>query len=821
MNKIYRVFLSWLSYNILLILILTIMLRNYLTIAFRNFWKYKGFTSINVIGLTLGIACSILILLWVQDELSINRFHQEGEQIHKVMFNMNYPDGTVSTWMWAPYPLVEVLENEYPEVDHAAMVSWNNDLLFTLDDTHIMESGYYASPGFFKIFSFPLLQGDKDKVLEDIQAVAISESLATKLFGENWAQQTIVGKSVRLNIEKDDNFIITGVFADPPKNSTLQFDFVLPMKMKLKIHPWDENWGNYNNRLFVKLYQNTNLQAFNEKFSDVIARYREDYEEKDNEKEVAFLYPFEEFHLKSKFENGVNTGGRIEYVRIFSVVAILVLILACINFMNLATARSARRAKEVGIRKAVGASKASLVMQFIGEAFLITAFALIIALVLTELLLPVFNNLTQKELSIDFTEPAYWGVAFGLVIVTSLVAGSYPAFFISSFNTVKVLKGNRTTHFNAAVFRKGLVVFQFTLSIIMITGALIVHTQLRYIMERNIGLDRENVFVYYLKEDAPQHYETIKNELVGNPNISGVTAANNNPIAISSTTSSVEWEGKQEGQSIEFNHIWVDFDFVETMGMELADGRDFSKAMGNDSANVLFNEAAIKAMGLEDPIGKKFKLWDDYKDGEIIGVIKDFHSGDVFSSVAPLMVILSDEHHALYVRSALGKVQESLAAVEKIHQTYSPSYPFEYSFLDEQFESMYRSEVMMGDLSNYFTFLAIFISCLGLLGLASFTAEQRVKEIGIRKVLGASVIHIVALLSKGYVQLIIISFVIAIPVANYFITEWLGSFAYKTEISWWLYAVPGVVILLIAILTISRQTFKAAVKNPVESLKYE
>lgn len=795
------------------------MLRNYLTIAFRNFWKYKGFTAINVIGLTLGIACSVLILLWVQDELTIDRFHQQSDRIHRVMFNMKYPDGTISTWWNAPYPLVEVLEQNYPDVAYAALVSWSRSQLFSINDRHYQESGIFASPDFFKIFTFPLLQGDPEKLLDDINAVTISETLAAKLFGEDWAAQTVVGKTVQLNIENEGNYIITGVFADIPRQSTLQFDFVLPVELKLKINPWDKDWGNYNNQMFVRLHQQVDTQDFNQKIADVIAQYREDF---DSERggNVAFLFPFGDLYLHGKFENGVNVGGRIAYTRIFSVVAVLVLILACINFMNLATARSARRAKEVGIRKAVGAGKSSLVFQFIGESFLITALALLIALLLTQLLLPVFNDLTQKQLTIDYTQPVYWLTVLALIIITSLVAGSYPAFFISSFNTVKVLKGGKVSGLQAAVFRKGLVVFQFTLSIIMITGAMIVHTQIQYIMDKNIGLDRENVFSYQLQGDGPQHYETIKNTLLQDPNILDVTTANNNPLSVGSSATGMDWDGKKEDEVIEFGHIWVDFDFVKTMGMELADGRDFSKEMGNDSANVILNEAAIEAMGMENPIGKKFNAF-GRGDGQIVGVIKDFHSSDMFSTISPLMIILDEWHSSLYIRAAPGKTQEALAAVEKIHQSYNADYPFAYQFLDEQFANMYRSELVMGDLSNYFTFLAIVISCLGLLGLASFTAEQRVKEIGIRKVLGASIGQILVLLSKGYMQLMIIAFVIAIPVANYFLTEWLSSFAYKTEVAWWLYAIPGLVILIIALLTISQQTFKAAVRNPVEALRYE
>ena len=796
------------------------MLRNYLIIAFRNFWKYKGFTAINVVGLTLGIGCSILILLWVQDELTTDRFHSQGDQIHRVMFNMKYPDGTVNTWRNAPYPLVEVLETKYPEIERVTLVSWKNGLLFSLGKNDFKEMGHYASPGFFKVFTFPFIQGDPDKALGDINSVVISKSLADKLFGEKWEQQNVIGKTVHINFDKGGHFAISGVFEDPPKNSTLQFNFVLPMQLQLKIRPWDREWGNYNNQMFAKVHKDTDLEAFNTKIADVIAQHRDDYTQEDGEATIAFLYPYEDLYLRGGFENGVNIGGRIEYVRIFFVVAVLVLTLACINFMNLATARSVRRAREVGVRKAIGGSKRSLVVQFMGETFLIALISLSIAIVLTELLLPVFNNLTQKQLSIDYTQPTYWCITFIIICITSLVAGSYPAFFISSFNTVKVLKGNQTSGFRATALRKGLVVFQFALSIIMIIGALIIYAQVQFIMHRNIGLNRENVFVYHLQQGTSQHYKTIKDNLLNDPSILGITAANNNPMNISSTATGMEWEGKKDGEVIEFNHLWVGFDFVKTMGIELAMGRDFSAEMGNDTSNVLLNEAAVRAMGYENPIGKKFDAF-GRGDGQVIGVVKDFHSGDMFSAVSPLLVILDYGHQAMYVRTAPGKAKEALAAVEKVHRSYDPAHPFEYQFMDEQFEKMYRSEVIMGALSRYFTILAIVICCLGLLGLASFTAEQRTKEIGIRKVFGASVINILVFLSKGYIGLITIAFVIAIPVSNYFITEWLSSFEYQTQVSWWLYAVPGILILIIALLTISQQTLKAALKNPVDSLKHE
>ena len=796
------------------------MLRNYLTIAFRNFWKYKGFTTINVVGLTLGIGCNILILLWVQDELTTDRFHDQGDQIHSLLFNMKYPDGTVTTWRGGPCPLAEVLETEYPELEHVTLVSENTGLLFSSEKNDYKESGHYASSNFFKVFTFPFIQGDPNKALEDINAVVISRSLATKLFGDKWEQQNVIGKTVHTNFDKGDHFAISGVFEDSPKNSTLKFDFVLPMELRLKLQPWRKEWGRFNNKMFVKVRKDTDVKIFNTKIADVIAQHRPDYSAEDDEVIVAFLYPYADLYLRGNFENGLNIGGRVEYVRIFLLVAILVLGLACINFMNLATAHSFRRAREVGVRKAIGASKRSLVVQFIGETFLMAFMSLSFAILLTELLLPVFNNLTQKQLSVDYTQSTYWLTAVSIIFIISLIAGSYPAFFISSFNTIKVLKGNQITGFGAIALRKGLVVFQFTISIAMIIGALIIHSQIQFIMHRNIGLDRENVFVYYLQQEAYQHYETIKNKLLGDPNILSITAADASPLNISSTTTGLKWEGQKTGEVIEFNHLWVDFDFVKTMGIELAMGRDFSKEISNDTDNVLLNEAAVKALGFENPIGKKFDAF-GRPDGQVIGVVKDFHSRDMFNAVSPLVIILTKRRYGMYIRTAPNKAKEVLVAVEKVHQSYDSSYPFEFRFMDEQFENIYRSQLVMGTLSNYFTILAIVICCLGLLGLASFTAEQKTKEIGIRKVYGASIANILVFLSKSYVWLIAIAFVIAVPVSNYFIIEWLSSFEYKTAVSWWYYAVPGILILLIALLTISRQTLKAAVRNPVESLRHE
>ncbi len=791
------------------------MIKNYLKTSIRSLLRQKGTTAINIVGLTLGLTCSMLILLWIGNEISFDRTHKDGDRIYRMLFNIQYPNGTINTWRNAPQPLEEVLEKEYPEIEHAMLISWNGDRLLTLGDQNFKKSGVFASEDIFEIFDTPFIVGKKETALKEKNSIVITEKLAQILFGDNWRQEEILGAAIML--EKEDLLTITGIVPNSPSNSSIQFDYVIPFKFGLEKQPWNRQWGNFNNRMFVKLKEGVEVNAFNEKVEDVVKTHRKNGEGDDTH---AFVYPIEDLYLYGNFENGINTGGRIEYIQIFGAVSIFVLLLACINFMNMATARSFRRAKEVGIRKVVGANKRSLIFQFIGESILITLFSLLLAVGLSLLLLPVFNELMNQSLSIDFQNLNYWVFGIVFLVITSLLAGLYPAFFISGFKPASVLKGNLATSHNAGFFRKSLVVFQFFLSMIMIISTFVVQMQIDFIMNRNLGLDKENVMLYGLNNESYPHFQAIKNELLQHSEIVSVTTCNQNPLNVGSSASGMEWEGKKEGEEIEFSHLWVTYDFIETLGMELLDGRDFSPEYGTDSSAFLVNEAAIKAMGLENPVGSAFNgFW--IEEGKIIGVIKDFHSASIYNPIDPLIVIMDEEPYQLYIRTASEKTGDAIQLLENIHDKYTQSYPFEYHFMNENYDQIYKSEMVMSKLSNFFAVLAILISCLGLIGLASLTTSQRVKEIGIRKVMGATIANILFLLSKDYFKLIVISFVISAPVAYYFISAWLEKFAFRIEVHWWIYPVAGLLVIIVALLSVGSLSVKAAATNPVDSLRDE
>lgn len=791
------------------------MVKNFLITAIRVMMRQKGFTLINILGLTFGITCSFLILLWIIDEIKFDRVHHEGERIHRVLFNIKYPDGSINTWWNAPQPLEEVLETEYPEIEHAALISWNADRLLTLDEKNIKKPGVFASDDIFEVFDTPFISGDKLTSLKEKNSVVITDELAEILFGNDWSEKELVGTSIL--IEKEDLMMITGIVPKPSKNSSIQYDYVIPFEFGLDKQPWNREWGNYNNRMYVKLREGVDINDLNNKMEDVVKTHRE---EGKGDATHAFLYPIKDLHLYGNFENGVSTGGRIEYVMIFGVVSLIVLILACINFMNLATARSLSRAKEVGIRKAIGAGKQSLIFQFISESIIITFISIVFAVLLTDLLLPTFNLLTGKFLTIDFANPMYWIVGFGFLFFTGILAGFYPAFFISGFKPALVLKGKATTGTHSGFFRKSLVVFQFFLSIFMITGTIVIHWQINFIMTRNLGFDKENVLIYNLNQENYTHFQAIKTDVLQYPEFVSVTTCNQNPLNIGSSATGMQWEGKKEGEEIEFSHLWVTYDFIKTLGMDIAEGRDFSSEHGSDSSSFLVNEAAVAAMGLEHPVGSKFNgFW--IEDGQIIGVIKNFHSGSIYNPIAPLIVLMDSEPYQMYIRTAEGKTMEAIQQLEKIHKKFSPSYPFEYSFMNEHYDRMYKSEVIMSKLANFFALLAIVISCLGLVGLASLTAAQRVKEIGIRKVLGATISDILLLLSKDYIKVILIALIISIPVANYFINIWLEKFQFRIDFNWWIYLIAGGIVLFIALISVSSQSLKASLTNPVDSLRSE
>ncbi|KAA9345565.1 ABC transporter permease [Adhaeribacter soli] len=787
------------------------MLYNYLKIGLRNLMRHKVFSLINIFGLALGMTCCIFILLWVKDELSFDRFHKHTDNLVRIISVQHYPGSDDLITQSGNGMIAPSMARELPEVERAIRLSWNQEELFSLGEKAFKVDGLYADTTFFEAFTFPLLYGDSKLVLNEPNSVVISDSVALKFFGST----NVVGKVFKTNNSK--SYKVTGVVQKPPKNSTIQFDFVKPYKDYLKENQWLNDWDNYGMRNFLQLKPGTDLAAFNRK----VAHYPTQPGRGKRDIDV-FVQPLKDAHLYSDFRPGKTNSGGILYVRLFSAVAGFILLIACINFMNLATARSSKRAKEVGVRKAIGAAKSQIITQFMLESILIAFLALIVAVNLIGLLLPAFNELTQKAVALDLSNPNLILLLVAVALFTGIVSGSYPAFFLSAFNPVAVLKGTAKSGKGAAFFRKGLVVFQFVLSGILIVSTLVVYLQMEFIRSKDIGLNRENVLYVPMEGDLAKNYDVIKQELLQQPAIVSVAGTSQNPIEMGNNTPDVEWEGKDPKADLLIDIMNVDYDVLQTFDIKLKDGRTFSKAFGADTANYLVNEEAIRLMQLKNPVGNWLKVWDVR--GSIIGVVKDFQNRKMQQGLKPLVIRLTKNkayYSYLFVRTSEGKTSEALKGLEQTLAKHNPAFPFEYKFLDDEFEKMYTSEAIIVKLSNYFATIAIFISCLGLFGLALFTAEQRTKEIGIRKVLGASVSRIVFMLSKDFLKLVLLANIIAWPLSWYLMHKWLEDYAYRTELSWWIFALAAIATMLIALFTVSFQAIKTAIANPVTSLRSE
>jgi len=790
------------------------MLRNYFKIAWRNLVKNKTFSFINILGLSLGMGCSLVILLWVQDEVGMDRFHQADRRLYRVMENQHYT-GAINTYPSTPGILAGNLVKDIPEIQLASQMLWEESLLFTVGTTFDKEKGRSVQGDFLTMFSFPLVKGDTKTALKRPDGLVISQKMADKYF----KGQDPIGKTVR--IENKDDVIVTGVLSEIPEESSLKFDYLISYDRWLKTNEWAKDWGNNGPRCYVMLAPNASIDKVNAKLKNYIKT-----KNKDSNVEI-FLQNYGESYLYSNWDSGQQNGGRIEYVKIFSFVAIFILVIACINFMNLATARSVKRAKEVGVRKVVGANRGSLMGQFIGESMLITVLSLLLSVVLVFLLLPVFNSLTEKHLSLNFANPAFVLLLVGLTLLTGLLAGSYPALFMSSLNPVVVLKGVLRFKSSATYFRKGLVVFQFGLSIMLILGMIVVYRQLEYIQTKNLGYDRENLIYMPLEGDLQKNFPAFRQELEKQPGVKSVTCSQSDPLEVGSSTQGVRWPGKDTTQLILFSQNAISYRYIQTMGIKLLDGRDFSMAYSTDTSNYIINEAAARKMGYTQPVGKEMTMWD--RKGKIVGLMKDFHHNSLHVAIDPLILHLqrggpngsNTNWGNVLVRTEAGQTKAALTTMEAVFKQFNPTFPFKYSFTDQEYANSYKAENTVSKLSNYFAFLAIFISCLGLFGLAAFTAEQRTKEIGIRKVLGASVGSLVGMLSKEFIQLVLISALLALPLAWYFLRNWLEKYPYRISFEWWYFAVAIVAALLIALLTISFQSIRAALMNPVKSLKME
>ena len=788
------------------------MIKNYFKTAWRNLLQNKTFSLINIFGLALGMTCSLVITLWLKDEINKDKFHQNGKRLYRVMENQYY-SGNVSTFDATPGILAENIVKDIPDIQMASQMLWEEEPLFTVDNTYDKEKGRYVEKDFLRMFSFKLIKGDPATALARPDAVVITKKLAEKYF----KGQDAVGKMIK--IDNTDNVMVTGVLDEIPKSSSLTFDFLMSFEQWRKKNDWAKEWGNNGPRCYVMLAQSASIDKVNAKVKNYIKT-----KNKDSNVEL-FLQNFGESYLYSDWENGKQNGGRIEYVKIFSIVAIIILVIACINFMNLATARSLRRAREIGVRKVVGASKRQLIAQFIGESLFVSFIAIFFSLLIVFLLLPSFNTLTEKHLSIDLTDPSFLLILLGLTLVTGIISGSYPALFMSSLRPIIVLKGLLKFRSGATYFRKALVVFQFALSIILILGMIVIYRQIDFIHNKNLGFAKEDLLYMPLEGELQKTYPTFKEQLLKQPGIKSVTSAQSSPLEVGSSTYGVRWPGKDTTKLILFSSNPVTYDYIKTMGIQMAAGRDFGNEYGLDTMNYLVNEAAAKKIGYKDPVGKELTMWGDK--GMIIGVMKDYHHNSLHVPIEPLILRLHKMSWGgtywgnVIVRTEKGKTKQAIASMEKLYKQFNPGFPFKYYFTDDEIANRYKAEYTVSKLSRYFAFLAIFISCLGLFGLVTFTAEQKTKEIGIRKVLGASVTGIVSMLSKEFLTLVLIASVIAFPVAWWAMHRWLNDFAYRVNIGWSVFVVAGIIAMLIALLTISFQSIKAAIANPVKSLRTE
>ena len=793
------------------------MLKHILTIAIRSIKKHKSSFAINLAGLSTGLAFAFLLYLWVQDEKSIDKFHVNDNRLYQVM-EKSTENGIIRIQDGTQGPLSEALEKDLPEVENAVTVmnlsKEGMDITMKNGEKSFKTGGLFSGEAFFTAFTFPLIAGDATTVLKEKNSVAISDNLARKLYG---SAEAALGKALEWGaFGKNHLSTVAGVFKDVNTHSTLQFDFVLT-KRKLLEDVWQngQNWWNTGPDTYVQLKEGVNITAFNKKIEKFIDKY-----DKDNIFSL-FVRKYSDTYLYGNYAGDKQVGGRITNVRLFSVIAVLLLIIASINFMNLSTAKVSGRLKEIGIKKAVGSGRRSLIFQFLGESLFVTALSTVIALVLVALLIPQFNFITGKNLSFHFSVSQV-SALFIIALITGILSGSYPAFYLSGFKPLATLKGKLQGKAGELFVRKGLVIFQFVISLVLIVSVLIVYQQIKFAQTNPIGYVKENVVYFDIEGKITENKKNFFEELRRLPGVVQAGGINQSLIREDggSSTYGLEWPGKIESKNIDFVIRSVDENLVRTLGMQLKEGKPFSDSVGSNSSYLLLNETAVKVMGLKEPLGTKVKLWGE--DKTILGVVKDFHTASVHQPISPLIFKCTPEDISIaMVRIEAGSERKAINNITAFYSKANPGYPLNLGFLDETVKAQYLTEERTLSLAKYFAYLTILISCLGLFGLAAFDTERRTKEIGIRKVLGATTKSLVALLSKDFLKLVFIAIVLASPVAYYLTNRWLQDFAYRIDISWWIFIAAGVVALLIALITVSFQAIKAAVANPVKSLRTE
>lgn len=786
------------------------MLKHNLLLIYRNFLRAKGFFLINLVGLSTGLVCTLLIYLWVRDEVSMDKFHAKDSRLFQVMEFQSYADEIMTTTS-TPGILAETLKEEVPEVEYAATTTWISAFTLSVKENNVKADGFYVGEDFFNIFSYPLIEGNPDKVLQDKTAIVISRELAKKLFNTD---ENVIGKTVEWQHKK--SYQVTGMF-DKITSSSYQFDFVLTFEDFKDTNEWVTSWGNNGPPSFLILREGSDAAAVSDKIKDFVKKKNTEGESN----VTLFLKPYSERYLYGRYENGKQSGGRIEYVRLFSIIAVFILIIACINFMNLSTARASRRAKEVGIKKSIGAQRQSLIFQYISESMVTSLLSLLVAIGVVWMFLPAFNIITDKKIVFTLYDPQLLTMLLGITVFTGLLAGSYPAIFLSGFKPAAVLKGELKGSWGELWARKGLVVFQFALSVILIVSVLVIYKQIDFVQSKNLGYKKDNLISIPIEGKVESSLETFLTEVKRIPGVSNASSMGHDLIGRNNNTSGLEWEGKNPEDEILFENVRVNYDMLETLGVEFVEGRPFSREHSTDTSKIIFNEAAIRVMNLTDPVGKVIKLWDQY-DLEIIGVVKDFHFQSLHDVVNPLFFALDQRNTwRVMIRLEGGKEKETLKSLTDFYKDYNPGFAFEYTFQDQEYAKQYAAEQRVATLSGYFAAFAILISCLGLFGLATFTAERRLKEIGIRKALGSSSTNIVLLLSGDFTRMVLLSILLGLPVSYWLLSGWLERFAFHIDLEIWYFAAAGLIALLIAWLTVASQAIKAAMVNPVKCLRSE
>jgi putative ABC transport system permease protein len=790
------------------------MFKNYLKIAFRNLKKDKQFSLLNVLGLSAGIACALLIYLWVHDELSYDKFFANKSQVYQVMEHHKSSAGLVLSDESSGL-VSETLLAQDPEVEYAAAVAppdWWQKFTLTSGVKNIKAVGQYVGKAYFDIFSFNMIAGDRSKVLDAKNSIVISDELARKLFGTT---QNVIGKDIRF--QHDTDFFVSGVFEKVPSHSSQQFDFVLSFDYlaTMPSQSWVKTWGNGGPHNFVMLKKGADVNAFNQKISSIITKNCGDTTRS------LYAMRFSDIYLHDTFNHGTRIGGRDEYVKLFALIAIFILVIACINFMNLSTAKASGRMKEVGIKKVVGAGRGQLISQFLSESLLMALFTTVLAVGIAWLLLPQFNHLTGKDIKLDFDAPLL-ATLLGIMLFTGIISGSYPALYLSKFNPLAILKGKFNPSISEVIARKGLVVFQFTISVTLIIAVLVFYQQIQFIQSTTPGYNKENVIRFNAEGRLLGNEDAFAAQLKTIPGVVNASFTQHNIVGRNYATSGLSWDGNTADKAVYFEGFFGGYNFIETMGMKMAAGRTFSKSFSADSNNMILNEAAVKVMHLKDPVGKTIKGGNSLI--QIIGVVKDFHFESLHEAVKPAFIALAQGKSPWYkmmVRIKGTDQKETIAQIQKLYESYNPGFPFTYSFLDEAYQKQYETEVRVSMLSEYFSGLAIIISCLGLFGLVAFTAQKRQKEIGIRKVVGASVNSITFMLTKDFLKLVFIAVLIAFPLSWWMMNQWLNGFAYRINIGPLVFLIACSSVVLITILTVSFQAIKAALVNPVKSLRSE